>query len=251
MKYRIEKNKVDIGETSIENIFLNQYLPHATGPALKVYLYLYKHAKDPTVEDDLNTKDLSKALQLTEQEIAKSLEYWMEEGILKRDFNVETGENTFYFLSLRELYFGITDPFQYDQRPILRTMDSQKMKEMYDAIESIINLELNTNEMEKLRDHIESTGQSPEIIIMGFQYCAQEKGKKNLNYVLQVLRNWHLDGINTIDDYAAMEKKKEEQKKVQRRKRKYYKPKNNIDKGKRLNDDEDFFLKKLLDEMDD
>ena len=76
MKYSVEKFKIDLGETPIENIFLNQYLQVATGNQLKVYLYCYKLAKDTSANVDISDEEIAKALDLTESEVS---ECWMRE----------------------------------------------------------------------------------------------------------------------------------------------------------------------------
>ena len=40
MKFSIDDFKLDLGETPIENLFLDLMLPIADGDAIKVYLYL-------------------------------------------------------------------------------------------------------------------------------------------------------------------------------------------------------------------
>ena len=110
MKYSVEKFKIDLGETPIENIFLNQYLQVATGNQLKVYLYCYKLAKDTSANVDISDEEIAKALDLTESEVSECWNYWLDEGIIKRYTDAETQTNHTVFLSLRQLYLGITNP---------------------------------------------------------------------------------------------------------------------------------------------
>ena len=44
--FLLENNKYDLGETSIENIFINDFMPGANGEFVKVYLLGYKFAKE-------------------------------------------------------------------------------------------------------------------------------------------------------------------------------------------------------------
>jgi hypothetical protein len=44
MKFLLEDWKIDLGETPVENMFLNSYMPMAPGDAVKAYLFAYKIA---------------------------------------------------------------------------------------------------------------------------------------------------------------------------------------------------------------
>lgn len=46
MRLSISEYEVDISETPIENMFINQFLPVASGDDVKVYIYLYKLARE-------------------------------------------------------------------------------------------------------------------------------------------------------------------------------------------------------------
>lgn len=226
MRFKIEQPTVDLGEILIENIFLDQYLPIATGNAIKVYLYCYKKTKDG--ETQMKFKDLSANLNLTEREVEESLQYWLQVGVLKRTILPETGENEFSFLSLRELFLGLKEPYQAEELSIVPKMDSQENQEMFQAIEEILNIELSVSQMSTILDFMNETKQTPELIIMAFQYSSVKSGKKNVNYVLGILRNWYADGIITLDDFLQAEEEKEEQKQKatrrNQRRRKYFTP---------------------------
>ena len=68
--------------TSVDNIFINNYLPYADSTAVKVYLYgLYKcqdsNSKDNTIEH------FAQELHLSEEEIEKAYLYWQEQGLIQ------------------------------------------------------------------------------------------------------------------------------------------------------------------------
>ena len=103
MKYSVEKFKIDLGETPIENIFLNQYLQVATGNQLKVYLYCYKLAKDTSANVDISDEEIAKALDLTESEVSECWNYWLDEGIIKRYTDAETQTNHTVFFEFETI----------------------------------------------------------------------------------------------------------------------------------------------------
>ena len=234
MKYSVEKFKIDLGETPIENIFLNQYLQVATGNQLKVYLYAYKLAKDTSANVDISDEEIAKALDLTESEVSECWNYWLDEGIIKRYTDAETQTNHTVFLSLRQLYLGITNPEPDESQKTYIPQNSQEIKEM-----------------ERILEHISTYHQTPELVVTAFHYCTTNPNtKNNTNYVLQVLRNWKLDGIMTLEQWQEENNKKQQRK---TKKRTYYRPKTNDIENKATNINSKFlndFIKKSKEQKD-
>lgn len=259
MRFTVEPQKMDLGETSVENIFLNHYLQLADGNHLKVYLFAYKNAKSIYGQKDLSDEEIAESLNLTIDDVKSAWHYWMNEGILKREKDISTGLDVYTFLSMRELYLGIIEPYEYNPgQGKYIPQNSNEIREMYEGIEKVLGLELTPNEYERILEHMNDLGQTPELIVRGFQFCAEHRGKKNLNYVLGVLRNWHLDGINTLSELNASLEKAEKRRQNLRKKRKYYKPGENVkniaDKGnsdKNESDLRNLFQKKFIEEMSD
>ena len=47
MKYTIEENRdIYLGNTRVENLFINEYLPAASGDQVKVYIYGLMYAQN-------------------------------------------------------------------------------------------------------------------------------------------------------------------------------------------------------------
>ena len=251
MKYSVEKFKIDLGETPIENIFLNQYLQVATGNQLKVYLYAYKLAKDTSANVDISDEKIAKALDLTESEVSECWNYWLDEGIIKRYTDAETQTNHTVFLSLRQLYLGITNPEPDESQKTYIPQNSQEIKEMFRDIEDIRDMELSKSEMERILEHISTYHQTPELVVTAFHYCTTNPNtKNNTNYVLQVLRNWKLDGIMTLEQWQEENNKKQQRK---TKKRTYYRPKTNDIENKATNINSKFlndFIKKSKKQKD-
>ena len=70
------------GLTVLDNTFLNEFLPQATGDDVKVYLYGLSLCSNPNIEDNC-IDTMSKVLSLTEDDIIKSFSYWQEMGLIQ------------------------------------------------------------------------------------------------------------------------------------------------------------------------
>ena len=68
--------------TVIDNIFLNEFLPQATGDDVKVYLYCLNLCNNPNLEDN-NLDTICKILSLTEEQVKNSFSYWQDMGLVQ------------------------------------------------------------------------------------------------------------------------------------------------------------------------
>ena len=59
-----EPNEVDLGDTSIPNIFIDIFMPMADGLYVKVYLLGYKNACDPSFNPKFNNNSIAKDLNI-------------------------------------------------------------------------------------------------------------------------------------------------------------------------------------------
>ena len=223
MKFSIDDFKLDLGETPIENLFLDLMLPIADGYAIKVYLYLYRQVlKNNNYDFDENI--IAKDLGMTLDEFNKALEYWLEVGIVSRELVVETKKFNYKFLSIRELQLGAKAFYEYDRNEE-NFFNKNSNIEMFNAIEDIIELPLTSTNIMDILELQKTTNMSSDLIVKSFEYSKNKTGKMNFNYVFGILRNWYLDGIITIDDYYKLMENEKIKKANFKKKRNYYKPK--------------------------
>ena len=102
--WRINKmNKITINtnyictSTLVSNIFIDQYMPEASGSFVKVYLYLLRCLSDPTKPFSISkaTSDLDE----TEKNILRALSYWETHQVL----SLTMENNTLTGITLLEL----------------------------------------------------------------------------------------------------------------------------------------------------
>ena len=223
MKISIDTFTLDLGETPIENLFLDLLMPMAPGDAVKVYLYLFRQALDSGNLYRFDEEKIAKHLGLSVEDFNKALEYWMEIGIIARELVVETGKYDYKFLSVRELQLGRKQFYEYDRNEE-NFLNKDNNQEMFEKIEEIIELPLSTTNIIEVLDLQKTTNVSSDLIVKAFEYSKKKTGKMNFNYVFGIIRNWYLDGIRTIDDYYKLVENEQVKKANIKKKRKYYKP---------------------------
>ena len=127
MKYS-RKFKIDLGETSIENIFwINIFM--ATGNQPKVYLYAYSLPRYRRMWI-FQTKN-RKGVDLTEGKY-RVLELLVDEGIIKRYTDAQTQTNHTVFFSLRQLYLELQILSQMNLRRLTFHKTVKKSKKCSD-----------------------------------------------------------------------------------------------------------------------
>jgi DNA replication protein DnaD len=104
--------------TPVENLFLLEYLPHATGDQARVYLYALMQCRQRA---DCSVEGLSRALRMKGEKVLEALRYWESRGLLK---GVSDNPPSFEFLNVRSAMQagGDQDP-AYRHRDFIREIE--------------------------------------------------------------------------------------------------------------------------------
>lgn len=173
------------GYTIIDNTFLNEFLPQATGDDVKVYLYGLNLCSNPNIEDN-NLDTICKVLSLTEDDVLEAFSYWQEMGLVQ---------------------IVSTNPLEVRYLPARARSGSAKIrnKEKYtdfnEQIQSVINGRMITpTEFNEYYSLIETYHFEPEAVIMIARYCTQLKSSSiGYPYILAVARNFANEGLKTTE----------------------------------------------------
>ncbi len=206
---------IDLGDTPIENIFIDVYMPMANGTFVKVYLLAYKYALDPERNMEVNNMTIANNLTIPLSDVLAAWDFWESKQIIKKIFVSDEDETnyTVEFISLKQLYIDNTfKPIQskdetssYEEGYSLSTKDLVEanqvpmIKDMFLDINNIINRPLVPNEKRQVLEWFHQYNIETPLIIKAFSYCKHKKNKKNVNYVGGVIRNWHDLGITTVE----------------------------------------------------
>lgn len=223
-----EEESIDLGQISIENIFINDFMPSANGTYVKVYLLGYKYANDSL---DITNRKIARHLNISQEDVINAWKYWENKNVVK--IHEKETENAFdfdvEFLSLRQLY--ITSNFSqikknttqksdeaFDKRVKLATDDS--FKKMFKEIGYIMHRPLEPKERMDLIDLIEKYNVGLEVVVKAFDLAVNKNNVKSLKYVYTIIKNWSDAGVVSIND---LHKYKEETSERYQTYRKIYK----------------------------
>ena len=156
MYFIFQEMQIDLGDTPIENIFINDYMPQADGTYVKVYLMGYKYAKDRL---DFNNETLSKNLNLPLSDVLNAWNYWENEGIIIKHETDDEYNYIVEFVNLKQFYVdnvykhirNVNDKNSYvDNDKLISTARNPEIKTMMEEIEDMLGRPLKVSEKQKI-----------------------------------------------------------------------------------------------------
>jgi DnaD/phage-associated family protein len=168
--------------TSVENIFITEYMPQAADYCTKVYLYGLYFCKNLAVSEN-NIDVMAKALGLTAEDVESAFIYWEELGLVQiakySPFEVR-------YLSIRNA-------------PAVKKFKPSKYSYFNAQIQEILDREITLNEFHAYYNLIETCRFEPEAVLQIAKYCTKITDTKvRYNYIIHVAKEWAADGILTV-----------------------------------------------------
>lgn len=194
MKF-IQKNKLELGDTLVPDLFIQNNMKSLSGNDIKVYMYiLYLLKKGADVDSDIIVKDLG----LSNDEVKTSVEVLQAEGLLQK-----TTRNVIVVdLKEMEINKSYTPKFDNRQKKYENVID-EKRKAAVDAIcESFFNGLMTFNWSTDIGNLFNMYSFSEEVMIALFQYCKERKAL-NRKYVFAVAETWHNGGVKTFEELES------------------------------------------------
>lgn len=173
------------GFTVIDNTFLNEFLPSATGDDVKVYLYGLNLCSNPNIEDNC-IDTICKVLSLTENQVLDAFAYWQEMGLVQL---VSSNPLEIKYLPIKTHSGG------------LKIRDKSKFSDFNKQIQKIISGRMiNPHEFNEYYSLIESDHFEPEALLLIAKYCTSIKNNAiGYPYILAVARDFARDGLKTFE----------------------------------------------------
>lgn len=214
VNFIIETTEIDLGDTPIENIFINDFMPMANGTYVKVYLLGYKYAYDRDNEISVDNKTIAKHLDIPLTDVLNAWSFWENKGIIEKiyDDNDNKIDYKIKFLNLKQLYIknnyqpsitqeeeSATKPYTCSSEDLIDANQIPTINKMFNSIDYIMRRQLVPNEKQKVLEWIYNYNMNPDIIEKAFFYGVEKKGKRKVNYIGGIVRNWYDQGITNVE----------------------------------------------------
>ena len=186
-------------DASVENIFINEYMPAAPGDYVKVFLYAGMYAEYGL---EMSTEKMAKQLGLSEKQVLDAWKYWEEIGAVKKRYFDSEGSVDFVveFINLKEQFYGKnTAPVRGEEKKQdTNVFGNPAIKSMFKDIEKTLGRTLGSNELSDIISWLTDYGASPEVVYAAVKYAA-DRNKSSLRYIESVVRCWTEEGLMTTD----------------------------------------------------
>ncbi len=200
MSFKKEKiNDLFLLDTSVENIFINEYMASAPGDFVKVYMFAHMYAGQDT---EISDEEIARHLGMDHEDVLKAWTYWERLGVIRK-IRKDPDDKFRYdieFISLREQLYGErTKKKSFSQADTLPALMADKeIQKMFSEIEKIAGKVVSGTEMMEITSLMNDFNVPPDLIVYGYSFCAKKK-KKNVKYVTAVIRGWIEDGLRDVE----------------------------------------------------
>ena len=196
-----------MADLTVENIFINEYMPEADGDFVKVYLLARLYAE---TERSISDVEMARQLGISKDRILEAWNYWEEWGAIKKHYLGGDGRLDFAveFVNLKEMLYGgdADEPVLIDTDPEIKVkpvFGNEDINSLMEQIEKKLGRTLSTTDLQAIINWIEDYKATPEVILKAVDYCTA-KNKMSFRYMGSLIEGWTSQGLNTadkIDDY--------------------------------------------------
>ncbi|MBQ4339788.1 MAG: DnaD domain protein [Firmicutes bacterium] len=209
------KTELYLHDTSVENLFINEYMIPANGDFVKVYLFAKMYLDRDLV---IFNETLAKYLNMPVQQVLAAWDYWESKKVIRKhytgkdpdDFDVE-------FICLKQLmykgdYGETVKEEEKTAAKINSSVFSQELLELYSKIERVAGKTLNSKELHDIKLWFEDWGMDDKVILKAYEICVKDRKKKAENsYISAIIREWYEKGLfnmNSLEDHLFENDKK-------------------------------------------
>lgn len=201
-----ESNEMDLGETPIDNIFIDIFMPMANGTYVKIYILGYRYALGGSLNDNVTNQTIAKNLNIPLSDVLCAWDFWEDKGIIKKHKKDDEWNYSVEFLNLKKLYIenvlSSNNPKKEKMTPdgLILHNENVHIQKMFNEINEIISRPLVPNEKMEILDIMEKYNMSCDMIKSAYSYSKEKRGIKSVKYVEGIIRNWYDSKIYTIED---------------------------------------------------
>ncbi len=209
MAFKLDRPTVDLGQTAIENIFINDFMANAQGDHVKVYLLGYYLARlgDATFSNET----IAQRLTMNIADVVAAWHYWQSAGIVScidSAITHSTHQFDVVFHSIREKYVAQDKPLPTPAQSnrltpaskLLAALSNPHIKKMFEDIEFYARRILTAQEKSQVLNFLEHYNMETDVVVMAFYITYEERNIRinQLNYAEGIIKNWYQNGIYNL-----------------------------------------------------
>ena len=172
--------------TPVDNRFILDYLPHADGMHVQVYLYGLMQCFHPSAAEP----PLSEALGLTEGDVIAAFTYWQQQGLVRiRSESPLLVE----YRAISDAPAAVSEAAPGRYAKLVGALNSLTAPRQFDL-----------RELRHVYDWIEVYGLDEDAVLELVSHCMAIKGRRvSVNYIGAVAQSWAEQGVKTRTEALA------------------------------------------------
>lgn len=211
---------LDTDTTTIQNSFIDRFMPKANGEYVKLYLYLLRLA---CAQRGVSVSQIADTFDHTERDIRRALKYWEKEGLLKVSFNEQGKLSAISFAPIGAE--TLTEPVtKVESVPapgvagaetaataevpkkvaltadrLAQLQDQEDIGQLLFIAAQYLGKTLTPSEISNILYFYDTLHFSTDLIEYLVEYCVS-KGSKSSRYMEKVALEWAKEGITTVTE---------------------------------------------------
>lgn len=207
MSFFKRQTDFDLGELHIENIFITDFMPSASGTNVKVYLLGFLFSKAENTQFHYDNRTLATMLSLPLQDVHEAWRFWEKNGLIVKHVHEGSDDYDVEFLSLRALYIEnnynpksikTSSKGKAEPQSIVK-LEEDRFQKLKKSVEQLIGHPLTYVESRDIADFYENYSKDPEFILRAFKYCYHERNIRTFKMVKNTISSWLDQGIHTLE----------------------------------------------------
>ncbi len=220
------KRDSTLAATYVPNTFIDEYMTHADGEFVKIYLYLLRCMSHP--DTVFSISDIADKFDHTEKDVTRALKYWEKMHLLRLEFNGQE-ELTGICLSDVASHGACDTPLetasavqaadkkaasdrrpasqkrtlpertQYSRNQLALLSESESVQEILFVTERYLGHTLNNTEIQMILYWLDKLKFSPNLVEYLIEQCVA-KGHMSIRYMDKIALSWAESGIRTLTD---------------------------------------------------
>ena len=216
-----KRKDIFLYKTTVENLFINEFLPDAPGDCVKVFLFGLMYAQ---YEEEIDSRTMALTLGLTESDVDNAWKYWEANGLVVIHGSHETDDYSIEFVRQIDLFYGKTIEESYPvtessegrdsaaspepesddgAKEIIEKLLNQQLREIFDKYQITTGRTLSRREAAKLTDAVKVYNIEPDIIDFAIDYCT-DIDKYSVDYIFKVALRWKEEGCKDVAQVKVM-----------------------------------------------
>ncbi|MBE6041925.1 MAG: DnaD domain protein, partial [Clostridiales bacterium] len=216
-----KRKDIFLYSTTVENFFINEFLPDAPGDFVKVFLYGLMYAQ---YEQETDSAIIAHTLGMTEKDVDNAWKYWESKGLvsISEDSRGDTGVE---FIKQIDLFYGKTIEESYPVGPasdnmqtqfgedpvaaeesaesVIARMVNRQLKELFDKYQDLTGRTVSRHEARKLTEAVRDFNIEPDVLGFAIDYCIGIE-KYSVDYIFKVALRWTEEGCRDVAQVKMM-----------------------------------------------